>query len=229
MPETAIRFAVKNSSGNRSSIWKCWANPGSGKNDVYITNRAIGKAIKASLHESGSWHIAFDSEFLREEVQEESRLLSHRFVDKWSKPAEIGAGCTLALRIIIPEDAVTIPMSDKDPRSTVWIQAPPSGKALEIVLLLTAPHFNTLSWPGRDSMRAQLLESFQIKDGYRLWIVYYVIDKPTVDPRKGVMTHFKSGNRAMQESRRCRAIIFSQSPDGSRILFECNVEIEKTS
>ena len=228
MPETAIRFAVKNSSGKRSSIWKCWANLETGKNDVYVTNRVIGKAIKASLHESGSWHIAFNSGFLREEIQEESHLLSNRFVDTWSKPAEISAGCTLALRIIIPEDAVTSPMSDEDPRSTVWIPAPASGKALEIVLLLTAPYFNTLGWPRRDSMGAQLVGSFEIENGYRLWMVYYVIDKPTMDTRKGVMTYFKSGKRATQESRRHRAIIFSQSADGSRIFFECNVEIQET-
>lgn len=229
MPETAIRFAVKNSSDRRSSIWKCWTNLGNGKNDVYVTNRAIGKALKASLHESGSWHIAFDSNFLREEIQEESRLLSNRFVERWSRPAQISAECTLALRIIIPEDAVTIPIRDKDSRSTVWIPAPPSGKAIEIVLLLTAPHFNTLGWPGRDSMGAQLLGSFEIENGCHLWIVYYAIDRPTMDRRKGVMTHFKSGMQATLENRRYRAIIFSKSTDGSRIFFECNVEIQKTS
>lgn len=229
MPENAIRVAVKNSSGERSSIWKCWANHGNGKNDIYVTNRAIGKAIKASLHESGSWHIAFDSRFLREEIQQESRLLSNRFVDRWSKPAEISAGCTLALRIIIPGDAVTIAISEKDPRSTIWIPAPASGKAIEIVLLLTAPHFDTVSWPGRDSMGTQLLGSFVIDNGYRSWMVYYVINKPTMDTRSGTVTYFKSGKRAMQESRRHRAIIFSQSIDGSRILLECNVEIQETS
>src|SRR4030042_4888699 len=229
MPEVAIHFAVKNSLGNRSSIWKCWANMGNGKNDVYVTNRAIGKAVKTSLHESGSWHIAFDSRFLKEEIQEESRLLSNRFVDRWSRPAEIGAGCTLALRIIIPEDTITIPMRNTDPNSTVWISAPPSGKAVEIVLLLTAPHFKTLGWPGRDTMGAELLESFQIENGYRCWIVYYVIDKPKMDPRKGVPTYFKSGKRNIQKSRKYRAVIFSESKDGSRILFECNVQIQMTS
>jgi hypothetical protein len=228
MPETAIHFAAKNSSDKRSSIWKCWTNLGNEKSDIYVTNRNIGKALKASLHESGSWHIAFDSGFIKDEVQEESRLLSNRFVDKWSKPAEISMGCTLALRIIIPGDAITISVSDKDPRSTVWVPAPPPGKALEIVLLLTAPQPNTLDWPGRESMGTQLLGSFQIESGYRVWIVYYVIDRPTMDTKKGVMTRFKSGKRATQGTRRHRAIIFGQSPDGSRFFFESNVKIKST-
>lgn len=229
MPETAIRFAAKNSLDRRSGIWKCWANLGNGKNDVYVTNRATGKALKVSLHETGSWRIAFLSGFLREEIQADSRLRSNRLVDIWPRPEEISAGCTLALRIVIPEDAVTVPISDKDPRSTVWIPAPASGKALEVVLLLTAPCSNALGWPGRDSMGTQLLGSFEIENGYRVWMVYYVIDKPTMDTRTGVMTCFTSGKRAMEESRRHRAIIFSQATDGSRILYESNVEIQMLS
>jgi hypothetical protein len=94
MPETSIRFGLKNNLNKRSSIWKCWTRVGTRKSDVYITNRAIGKALKASLHETGSWHIAFDCNFLKKEVIDESRLTSNRFVDKWPKPPEIGAGCT---------------------------------------------------------------------------------------------------------------------------------------
>ena len=226
MPESAMRFSVKNDLNKRSSIWKCWTNIGTGKKDVYITNRTIGKALKASLHETGLWHIAFDSSFLKKEVQQESRLLHNRFVDKWSKPLEISDGCTLALRIIIPEDVVTTPINDKDPRSTIWIVAPPSGKAIEIVLLLTAPHPSASGWPGRDSMGAQLIGSIEIENGYRLWLVYYVIDKPLMDDRKGTATYFKSREKVAQQSRRHRANIFSQAADGSRILFESNVQIQ---
>jgi hypothetical protein len=227
VPETSIRFGLKNNLNKRSSIWKCWTNVGTGESSVYITNRAIGKALKASLHQTGLWHIAFDSHFLKKEVIEESRLASDRFVDKWLKPPEIGAGCTLALRIIIPDDAVTIPISDKDPQSTVWITAPPTGKAIEIVLLFTAPRSNVSGWPGHNSMGTQLLGSFQIENGYRLWIVHYVIDKPAMDPKRGTLTHFKSGKGVAQQNRKYRAIIFSQANDGSRILFESNVEIHQ--
>ncbi len=221
--KTSIRFGLKNNLNKRSGIWKCWTSVGTGKSDVYITNRAIGKALKVSLHQTGSWHIAFDSNFLKKEVVEESRLTSNRFVDKWLKPPEICAGCTLALRIIIPEDAVTIPISDKDPCSALWITAPPTGKAIEIVLLFTAPHSNFSGWPGRDSMGTDLLGSFQIENGYRLWIVHYMIDKPIIDTKWGAVTYFKSGKAVVQQSRNHREIIFSQTKDGSRILFECYV------
>lgn len=200
---------------------------GTGKSDVYITNRTIGKALKVSLHQTGSWHIAFDSHFLKNEAMDESPLTSNRFVDKWLKPPEIDAGCTLALRIIIPEDAITIPISDKDPHSTVWITAPPAGQAIEFALLFTVPRSNVSGWPGHNSMETQLLGSFQIENDYRLWIVYYTIDKPVMDPKRGTLTHFKSGKGVDQQNRKYRAIIFSQAKDGSRILFECNVEIHQ--
>lgn len=226
MPETAIRVSVKNHLNKRSSIWKCWTNLGTGKSDVYITNRAIGKALKVSLHETGLWHIGFDSSFLKRELRQESRLLHNRFVDQWSKPIEISDGCTLALRIIIPEDVVTTPLSDKDPRSTIWIEAPPPGKAIEIVLLLTAPQPSASGWPGRDSMGTQFIDSIEIENGCRLWLVYYLIDTPIMDDRKGIATYFKSGKKVAQQSRRHRAIIFSQAADGSRILLESNVQIQ---
>lgn len=225
MPESAIRFGLQNNANKRSSIWKCWTNSGRGKNDVYVTNRAIGKAMKVSLHESGSWHIAFDSHFLNKEIEGESRLKSDRFVDKWPRPPEISKGCMLALRIIIPEDVITIPITDRDPLSTIWISSPPPGKAIEIVLLFTTPCPDVSNWPGRDSMKAQLLGSFQVESGYRVWLVYYTIDKPTMDARKGTVTLFKSGKAIAQQKRIYRAIILSQAPDGSRILYECNSEI----
>lgn len=225
MPETAIRFGLKNNENKRSSIWKCWTNSGKGKNDVYVTNRAVGKAMKVSLHESGSWHIAFDSHFLNREIEGESRLRSNRFVDKWQRPHEISKGCRLALRIVISEDVVTTPITDRDPLSTSWISSPPPGKAIEIVLLFTTPCADVSNWPGRDSMKTQLLGTFQIESGYRAWLVYYMVDKPTMDQRKGTMTLFKSGKATVRQKGIYRAIIPSQAPDGSRVIYECNAEI----
>jgi hypothetical protein len=109
----------------------------------------------------------------------------------------------------------------------VWIAAPPTGKAIEIVLLFTAPQSNFSGWPGRNSMGTQLLGSFEIENGYRLWIVWYVIDKPMMEAKTGTVTYFKSGRAVVQERRKHRAIIFSQAKDGSRILLECNVEIHQ--
>lgn len=226
MPETSIRFGIRNNANKRSSIWKCWTNSGKGKNDVYVANRAIGKAMKVSLHESGSWHIAFDSHFLNNEIEGES-LRSNRFVDKWPRPREISKGCTLALRIVISEDVITIPITDRDPLSTIWIASPPPDKAIEIVLLFTTPCADVSNWPGRDSMKAQLLGTFQIESGYRAWLVYYTVDKPTMDQRKGIMTLFKSGKALARQKGIYRAIIPSQAPDGSRVIYECNAEISR--
>ena len=64
MPEEAIRFGVTNEHAQRSSTWKLWSRVGGGKSDVYLTCRALRGAAKASLHESGNWHVAFAKEYL---------------------------------------------------------------------------------------------------------------------------------------------------------------------
>jgi hypothetical protein len=46
-----------------------------------------------------------------------------------------------------------------------------------------------------------------------------------MDAKRGTVTYFKSGKAAAQQNRKHRAIIFGQAKDGSRILFECIIEI----
>ena len=70
MPESAIRFTVRNQSGQRAATWKCWSP--SGKEDVYVTCRDIHGALKVSLHETGRWHVAYFEGFFEESVLEDS-------------------------------------------------------------------------------------------------------------------------------------------------------------
>jgi hypothetical protein len=46
-----IRFAVADSWGLRSSVWRVWN--GRKKDDIYIAPRAMVSVLKCSLHESG--------------------------------------------------------------------------------------------------------------------------------------------------------------------------------
>lgn len=138
MPERTVRFAVKDeSSGSRSSTWKCWTTVGTGKSDIYLTNRAIGRAFKASFHESGRWHVAFDKQFLEREVDDDSNGSKNRFIDTWPRPQQIGHGITLAYRIVVPRSAVNIPLTGGLRREVSWIPAPPPKKAIEISILIT--------------------------------------------------------------------------------------------
>ena len=113
MPEHSLRFGVVGQPGYRAESWKCWTYHGAGKwRDVYVACRKLGNALKLSLHESGRWHVAFDSQAFSD--VRGSNAPADRFAGKWEKPAPLIDGLTLACRIHIPWDAATIPDSSLD-------------------------------------------------------------------------------------------------------------------
>jgi hypothetical protein len=59
--ELAIRLAVGDPDGPRSTVWRVWANRRS--SDVYVAARVLGGVAKVSLHQSGRWRFAFTTEF----------------------------------------------------------------------------------------------------------------------------------------------------------------------
>jgi hypothetical protein len=109
MPKQIVRFGVSGQTGFRAETWKCWTSHGAGKRqDVYVACRRLGNALKLSLHESGRWHMAFDSQQFSQ-MFEEANAPPDRFMGKWEKPAPLITGLTLACRIHIPWYAATIP------------------------------------------------------------------------------------------------------------------------
>lgn len=54
-----LRFAIKNSSGLVSSIWRLWATR---HGDVYLATRSMAKIEKFSFHKSGICRSAFTNE-----------------------------------------------------------------------------------------------------------------------------------------------------------------------
>ena len=61
-PAFELRFAVRAVSGHRAATWKVWTLGGE-KNDVYVACRGLGGQLKASLHQSGQWHVSFTKQF----------------------------------------------------------------------------------------------------------------------------------------------------------------------
>jgi len=101
MPEHSLRFGV-GQPGYRAETWKCWTYHGAGKQRcVYVACRGLGNALKLSLHESGRWHVAFDSQQFSQ-MFEDANAPPDRFMGKWDKPVPLSAGMTLACRIHIP-------------------------------------------------------------------------------------------------------------------------------
>jgi len=107
MAEWSIRFGITDGEGHCASTWKLWTDKGMGKSDVYLTCRALGGKLKTSLHDSGSWHIAYTPNTFKEKVEGAVAKQRDRFIEKWPRPKPIAKGVTLAYRIVTPWSSVT--------------------------------------------------------------------------------------------------------------------------
>jgi hypothetical protein len=102
-----IRFGVRALSGHRAATWRVW-NPGALKNDVYLACRTLRGELKASLHQSGEWHISYSKRFYETGFTEESGKPPSRFTDIWPRPKDFAPGMTLAFRVVVPPNSATI-------------------------------------------------------------------------------------------------------------------------
>lgn len=127
MPEIALRFGVTNGAGLRGATWKLWTVTTDGKFDVYLVCRALGSALKASLHQSGQWHIAYTEKAFENQVRGAIAQHDRRFIETWPRPAEIAPGLTLAYLIVTPSEAVTSPLDPAQDKKIIWISQPGCG------------------------------------------------------------------------------------------------------
>ncbi|MDY0169569.1 MAG: hypothetical protein RBS80_23710 [Thermoguttaceae bacterium] len=224
MPEKSIRFGVRDTRGRRAATWKIWTRTGSGKSDVYLACRSLGGTLKASMHDSGSWHIGFLRAFVEMELPEEDPKRENPYIERWPRPGELAPGLTLAYRIVVPTVAVNIPISDPLPASIKSIPAAAKGKAVEIDVVFTAPGTKVSNWPGRNAMKTELVGQFVLENGETVWIVHHVIDVPPLPTATGNLRHFKSGENIELAGPNVRGIVFGSSDDGSRFMIECLIQ-----
>lgn len=132
MAQRSLRFGIGAADGPRAATWKLWTETARGNSDVYLACRSLGGFLKASLHQSGTWHVAYSKQAFEESVQGVAPYPKDRFIEKWPKPAEIGPGVTLAFRIVTPFSAVTEADRGLDNSGVMWLPNAPEGKATEI-------------------------------------------------------------------------------------------------
>jgi hypothetical protein len=218
MPELSVRFGVGDGITRRATTWKCWAVRGTGRNDVYLANRHLRGALKASLHESGTWQVGFNRRYLDAHAPREE--WPTRIVDKWDRPKELAPGVTLAYRILTPSASVnTTPTADERSR-IVWIVPPPDGRAVEIALVLTAPTTVTTDWPGRRSLGTSLVGHFTLDNGHTAWIVSRIVDMPQIPNLTVNRERYFSGRTRVDVGPNTRAILFRDAPDGSHVMYD---------
>jgi hypothetical protein len=219
MADRLIRFGVGDGS-KRAATWKCWNTKGT--NDVYVACRELGGALKTSLHESGSWHVAFSWDYLEKNADFPSTEWPTRYIEKWPKPPDIATGVTLAYRIVTPAASVTTAVVPDQTTGVLWIAPAADGFAVEIDILISRPSAVLRSWPGRTSMGTQLVGSFLTEAGDTVWVVNWTIPVPdSKEPLTGRGRFFKGRSAADLAEPNVRAILFGDEPDGSRKMIDC--------
>lgn len=226
MPEHALRFGVIGNPGWRAETWKCWTYRGSGKRDVYLACRALGSALKLSLHESGRWHVSFDAKQFAQ-LFEDASAPSDRFIGKWKQPEPLVGDLTLACRIHVPWHAATIPDSSLDER-VHWIECAPHGQSVEIAVFLQGRPPDESEWPGRDSMETKLVGQLPLEDSGSVCVVHRVclpIDQKL--PPMSSPHYFKGKSEEHLLGQANRALMWGVSDDGSVVFQESPIAVSK--
>lgn len=217
-----IRFGLRSPDGLTSSVWVCWVSGSPVKSDVYLSPRPCAKHLKISLHESGRWHVALNSEYFTELKQDKTWRDRDRYLDNWSRPLELSPGFTLAARIVFPWSAA----SNSEPtigagKKVSWVLAPPQGSAVEFDVILTSPDLRTTSWPGSAAMKTDLIGMRSLANGHVVWIVSRIVPMPPIGPMSGSFMPFDPTSSARLDSPCLRIALFGRDDnDGSLVVLD---------
>jgi len=170
-----IRFAV-GAVGERSSIWRVWANKN--KSDVYIAARELARYQKYSLHESGDYRYAWTSEH-------QDTTPATRVIDRWQRPDPNEGGWSRGISVYVrAEDVVHIHQDRTKESDVAWLDGPPAGKALGIHIFLLTPDIGWTELKG-----VQPLHIIGLADRRAVLILSSVVD---VDPEQNRrITHWQ--------------------------------------
>jgi len=221
MPEQTIRFGISDGRRRRTATWRVWTPPG--KADVYLACRALGGTLKASLHQLGSWHVAYSQKAFERDVEGAIPSKNDRFLQKWPWPRPIAAGVTLAFRIVTPCSAATSPMGAAD-RKAIWLPNCPSQRATEIDIMIISPTTPVSGWSGKNTMGTTPVGSYKLENGESVWVVYWVVDMPNLaTATQGTGRFYRGRSKEDLQSDTLRALVFGKEPDGSRVIDDCAV------
>ncbi|MGA2240318.1 MAG: hypothetical protein ABSH06_27130 [Thermodesulfobacteriota bacterium] len=227
MTQRALRFGIHDSAGRRAATWKLWTESAGRKSEVYLSCRSLGGALKASLHESGKWHIAYSQRAFEKDVKGAISKFRDRYIEKWPRPSELAPGITLAFRIVTPWSAVTNLTEGSSIKGVIWLPNAPEQKATEIDILLTKPTTPVTGWPGKRSMGTSLIGSIPLENGETVWAVHWVVNMPDFTSLgKGTGRFYKGRSEKDLKSEGLRVLVFGTEPDGSRVMYDCAVQIE---
>jgi hypothetical protein len=164
--QPALRFAVGSPDGPRAGVWRLWAE----RNDVYIAARILGGAYKISLHESGDWREAFDSNYVRRHPE----LLPpgrDRTLERWPRPPELRPGLTRAFRILVPRSEVVGAASPlRSSKQVTWVLPAPVGWLTCFTILLSTRDWLADEHPASGQATSRLVGRLELPREV-VWVV----------------------------------------------------------
>lgn len=217
-PAQSLRFGVRAVSGHRAATWKVWAAD-TLKHDVYLACRSLGGELKASLHQSGTWHVSFSKGFYETGFADAATRPASRFTDTWPRPNEIAPGVTLAFRIVVPWFSTTVEGKD-EVQEIVWVAPASEGYAIEFAVLITSPTCVVSGWPAKRSMNSQFVGSLALASGETVWVVHTTRPIEIPPPTRGTAQFFKGASPSSLKEPGLRGVSFGEEPDGSRVMYD---------
>jgi hypothetical protein len=211
VPEQTIRFAVS-STDQRAATWKCWNF--SNSSDVYLACRELGGALKVSLHESGTWRLAYLEDFFQESMPDKA---DDRLIMRWPKPPEIAPGYIIAVQIYTPRSSVNTPLENS---SFEFIPAPSEGACVEISILLLTGKATQNSCPGHTRMGTRPIGSMRLPNGDAVSIVYRECQMPDVSFGPVNAHLFRGATTEGLKDANLRMLVFGDRADGCRFIVD---------
>jgi hypothetical protein len=226
---TAIRFGVGSAEGSRSSLWRVWT--GKKTSDVYVESRDVHGVMKFSLHESGDWHSGYRSEYVRAEMKAGRWRGEKTRWSEWKRPAEFAPGFTVALKFVVPREAVartTAPLPTS--KEILWTPTPPIGQA--IVFTLTLASSGIQGDPFRKHHGSVQVGAMLLPNGESLLIHSHVVDGELA---RAVMLNSLTGflenlwqvdtSDLPQFADDMTLLGFSTDPSGAEVVTECPLAV----
>lgn len=130
----------------------------------------------------------------------------------------------LALRIVTPWTAVgsEFQLSPK----LHYIDPPCKNEAIEIGVFITNQDITDSAWPGRDSLKSNLIGSYILPNGSIVFAAYWVIECPDFSGMPTEFRYFKGVDKSKLPDT-VRALAFGDHTDGSKVIYDLLGKVSK--
>ena len=104
---------------------------------------------------------------------------------------------------------------------------PAKGCAIEFDLFIIEPTTYVSDWPGKNSMKTELVGSYTLPSGRSVWVIYWGIPMPKLPQLRGAPKYFQASGPSDLTGDGLRALLFGDEPDGSKVIYDCRLSRKK--